>query len=82
MSMYKITKLLMPDDVYWGRLQINNLTNTHFRFYLMDDGNPMLDTSFFVNTSDTDKHRPLDPTSEFYQGIQRALIDYFKTTVV
>lgn len=63
----------------WGIVQINSLSDTYFRFEIVD-GKPKLDTGFFADKEGDPekKHKKLYPESDLYQGIQQALIDYFK----
>lgn len=77
---YTILNINMPqNNTEWGTIQINNFSNTHFRFE-MKDGKPVLDTSYFADQveSPEEKHRNLSPESELYIGIQGLLIDYVK----
>lgn len=77
---YKILKIEMPkDDIFadWGIIQINNFSNTFFRFEMVD-GKPKLDTSFFADQIENpeEKHKYLSPESDLYKGIQKLLDDY------
>lgn len=76
---YKISKLEMPkNNLEWGIVQINNLSNTYFRFELIN-GVPKLDASVFVdNIKEPDeKFRTLSPEGELYIEIQRLLKRHF-----
>ncbi|MFF0828717.1 hypothetical protein ACFYU8_18070 [Brevibacillus sp. NPDC003359] len=74
---YKITKIEMPKNDEWGKVQINNFTNTYFRFELVN-GKPKLDTSFFADQIEdpNEKHKRLSPDSDLYKWIQQLLEDY------
>lgn len=73
----KITKIEMPKDGNWGILQINNFTETFFRFEIVK-GKAVLDNSMFANkmTDPEKRHQRIDKSGDFYQGIQRLLDDY------
>lgn len=74
---YKILKIEMPKGDNWGMIQINNFSNTYFRFDMVD-GKPKLDTSFFADQIENpdEKHKKLSPESDLYKGIQQLLNDY------
>ncbi|NUJ19349.1 hypothetical protein FKN04_22720 [Bacillus glycinifermentans] len=74
---YRITKIEISENIYdWGIVQINNLSDTYFRFHFVN-GNPKLDTSFFADKEENpdEKHKNLFPESDLYKGIQNALND-------
>lgn len=74
---YRITKIEMPKAGEWGVVQINDFSNTFFRFDMVD-GKPKLDTSFFADQVEdpNDKHRHLSSDSDLYKGIQQALAEH------
>jgi hypothetical protein len=75
---YKILNISLPDNQNeWGIIQINNFSNTYFRFELKN-GKPVLDTSLFSDQVENpeEKHKRLSPESELYKGIQELLNDY------
>ncbi|TWL14595.1 hypothetical protein [Bacillus licheniformis] len=75
---YRITKVEMPENFDdWGIVQINNLSDTYFRFGIVD-GKPKLDTSFFADkeANPDKKHKNLSPESELYKGVQKALDEF------
>ncbi|PLC14022.1 hypothetical protein BV582_20840 [Bacillus paralicheniformis] len=72
---YRITEIKMPEkDDEWGIVQINSLSNTYFRFEIVD-GKLKLDTSFFADKEEDpeEKHKELKPDTELFKGVQKAL---------
>jgi hypothetical protein len=72
-------KIELPKDRYeWGIIQINNFSNTYFRFEVQD-GKSVLDDSFFADQIEDkeEKHRKLNLESDLYKGIQKLLDEYF-----
>lgn len=63
----------------WGIVQINNFSNTYYRFEMIN-GKPKLDTTFFADQLENpeEKHRNISPESELYKDIQQLLNDYLK----
>lgn len=75
-----ITKIEMPETSYdWGILQINNFSNTYYRFEMVD-GKPKLDTTYFADqfNDPCQKHRNFSADSKMYKDIENALIHYLK----
>ncbi|WP_103109482.1 hypothetical protein [Brevibacillus reuszeri] len=74
---YTILNIEMPKSDGWGMIQINNFSNTFYRFDMVD-GKPKLDTSFFADQIENpdEKHKYLSPESDLYKGIQQLLDDY------
>ncbi|WP_077324078.1 hypothetical protein [Virgibacillus siamensis] len=76
----KILSLEMPETRYdWGIIQINNFSNTYYRFEMIA-GKPKLDTTYFADqlVKPEEKHRNISPESNLYKEIQQALNDYIK----
>jgi hypothetical protein len=76
----EITKLEMPENKFdWGILQINNFSNTYYRFSMID-GKPKLDTTYFADQIQdrNEKHRNFPEDSKMYKDIQQALDVYIK----
>lgn len=74
----RITKIEMPASIEdWGIIQINNLSNTYFRFEMINSL-PKLDTTYFADQLENpkDKHRDISPYSKLYKEIEQALIEY------
>lgn len=73
-----LLKIELPKDFDWGIVQINNFSNTSFRFEIQD-GKPVLDTSFFADQLEgpEKKHQRFEKDSELYIGIQSLLDDYY-----
>lgn len=69
----------MPTHSNFGLIQINNFSNTYFRFD-MKDGKPVLDTSSFADKIDNlnEKQKNLNKDSELYIAVQQLIIDYFE----
>ena len=70
----------MPETSFdWGIVQINHLTNTYYRFEMID-GKPKLDTSFFADQLEDpeEKHRKIPSDSKLYKDIEQALNDYIR----
>ncbi|WP_404456982.1 hypothetical protein LG329_19480 (plasmid) [Virgibacillus necropolis] len=63
----------------WGIVQINNFSNTYYRFEMIN-GKPKLDTTFFADQLENpeEKHRNISPESELYKDIQQLLNNYLK----
>ena len=63
----------------WGIVQINNFSNTYYRFEMVK-GEPVLDTTYFADQLENleEKHRDISPHSKLYKEIQQALNDYNK----
>lgn len=78
LASYTITKIVMPTYTDWGILQINDLSNTYFRFDVVN-GKPKLDTSLFANQLENpkEKHQYFNAQNELYQDIQRLVNEYF-----
>lgn len=76
----KITKIEMPASIEdWGIVQINNLSNTYYRFEMIN-GKPKLDTTYFAEQLENpeEKHRDISPHSKLYKEIEQALNDYIR----
>ncbi|WP_404456912.1 hypothetical protein LG329_19335 (plasmid) [Virgibacillus necropolis] len=76
----KITKIEMPETSFdWGIVQINNFSNTYYRFGMIN-GKPKLDTTFFADQLENpkEKHRNISPESDLYKDIQQLLNNYLK----
>lgn len=73
-----LLKIELPTSKDWGIVQINNFSNTYFRFDIQN-GKPVLDTNFFADGIENpeEKHRYLKKDSELYMAIQQLLNDYF-----
>ncbi len=75
----KITKIEMPETRFdWGIVQINNFSNTFYRFEIIN-GKPKLDTTYFADQikEPQKKHRNFNADSQMYKDIELALINYF-----
>lgn len=76
----KITKIEIPETSFdWGIVQINNFSNTYYRFSMID-GKPKLDTTYFADQVEdrNKKHRNFPKDSKMYKDIQQALNVYIK----
>lgn len=76
----EITKIEMPETSFdWGIVQINNFSNTYYRFEIIN-GVPKLDTTFFADQLEgpEEKHRNISSKSDLYKDIQQLLNNYIK----
>lgn len=73
-----LSKIELPTLYNWGMLQINNFSNTFYRFSVQD-GKPVLDPSFFAEQQKyfEQKHQRMDKNSDLYKAIQQLLEDYY-----
>jgi len=79
----KITKIEMPKASYdWGIVQINNFSNTYYRFSLVN-GKLKLDTTYFADQLENpeEKHRNISSQSQLYIELQQALNHYIKENI-
>lgn len=75
MSNLEIVIVNYPDDKNWGTFQIQDLSNTFFRFDYKN-GIPIIDDSLFVNKPGDTQHLSLSPESGLYKGVQKALNEH------
>ncbi|MGY3386770.1 hypothetical protein ACVWZB_004724 [Paenibacillus polymyxa] len=77
-----LLKIELPTLSNWGILQINNFSNTFYRFSVQD-GKPVLDPSFFAEQQEDPelKHQHMDKNSDLYKAIQQLLEDYYLKNV-
>lgn len=73
-----LLKIEPPVGTDWGLVQINNFTNTYFRFVL-EKGKPVLDTTLFADAIENpeEKHKYLSKDSELYQAIQQLIEEHY-----
>ena len=74
-----LLNIKMPTRVDYGTIQINNFSNTYFRFEIKD-GKPVLDTSFFADQIENpdEKYKVLKKDSDLYIAVQQLLNEYFE----
>lgn len=76
----KILNIEMPETSYdWGIVQINNFSNTYYRFEMIN-GKAVLDTTYFADQFENpeEKHRNISSHSKLYKDIEQALNVYIK----
>ncbi|MGG1021138.1 hypothetical protein ABE151_17425 [Bacillus paralicheniformis] len=67
----------MPKNREWGIFYIDNLTDTYFRFEIVN-GKPRLDTSFFADKEENPdkKHKKL--SADLYEKVQKSLVEHIE----
>lgn len=83
MAAVKITKIEMPKTKSdWGVVQINNFSNTYYRFEMLE-GKPKLNTTYFTDQLENpeEKHKNISSESDLYKQIQQLLIEYVKVNL-